>query len=142
MSVIAVGQVLSLKIRYNNSGLCSGTKHPYLVIAIDEDFGYVEIAQLDSLEGKQHKASMRCNKTIFADNPKETVIDRDSYVQLDNILRIEDCIELLNYRRQEDKLSEEKLSIVLKAYQRYHDTHEIDENKNVYMDKTEILRLN
>lgn len=55
--MIEVGQVLSLKMRFNNSGLISVTKHPYLVIEINDEFGTVEIAQLDSLKGKEYKAA-------------------------------------------------------------------------------------
>lgn len=32
--------------------------------------------------------------------------------------------------------------IVLNAYKKYHQEHEIDENKIVYMSETEIKRLN
>lgn len=142
MSDLEVGQVLALRIRFNNQGLISPGKHPYLIVAIDFDLNFVEVAQIDSLLGKEYKAAMRSNKTIFCDEPHETVIDKDSYVQLDNIIRIENCPELLNYRRQPDKLSAGKLSDVLAAYIRYHQEHEIDDIKNVYMDKTEILSLN
>lgn len=72
--MIEVGQVLSLKIRFNNSGTISRVRHPYLVIEINDEFGTVEIAQMDSLEGKEYKAAMRSNKTIFCDNSNETVI--------------------------------------------------------------------
>ncbi len=86
---------------------------------------------------------MKSNKTIFHDDPKETVIDEDSYIQLDNRLLIEDCPELTGrFLRQTDKLSADKLADVLKAYHTYHDIYEIDENKIVYMDREEILELN
>lgn len=84
---------------------------------------------------------MRCNKVIYCDEPDETVIDRDSYVQLDNTFRIELYDGLSRHRRQEDKLSEEKLKEVLKSYQSYHVNHHIDENKQVYMDKEEFEDL-
>ena len=142
MTDLEVGQVISLKIRFNNSGVISTTPHPYLIVGIDDELGTVEIAQLDSLRGKEFKAARRTNKTIFADNPDETVIDKDSYVQLDNTLKIENFSGLVRFRRQEDKLSQKKLEDVLAAYRRYHDTHEIDEDKNVYMDRVEILELN
>jgi len=70
------------------------------------------------------------------------VIDRDSFVQLDNTFKIENCGNLQNFRRQPDKLSGNKLPDVISAYRLYHDTNEIDEMKNVYMDKEEILKLN
>lgn len=142
MSDIEIGQVLSLKVRYNNAGTVSTTNHPYLVVDVDDSLGVIEIAQIDSLAGKEYKAAMRCNKTIFGDDPKETVIDKDSYVQLDNTFRIENIPEIVQFRRQEDKLSQNKLSEVLTAYKEYHETQTIEENKNVYMDRIEILALN
>lgn len=85
---------------------------------------------------------MRSNKTIYADHPAEKVIDKDSYVQLDNTIRIELFVGIEHYRRQADCLSEAKLAAVLSAYRRYRERYEIDENKNVYMDQNEITRLN
>lgn len=142
MSRLEIGQVLSLRIRFNNSGVISQTKHPYLIVGIDEDLGVVEIAQLDSLKGKEYKAAFLCNKAILNQDPIETVIDRDSFIQMDNLFRIENCPELVAYRRQEDKLSGAKLQEVIAAYEAYHRNHVIDENKNVYMDRAEILDLN
>lgn len=142
MKDIVVGQTLSLRIRFNNAGVISTSKHPYLVVGIDNELNTVEIAQLDSLKGKEFKAAMRCNKTIFCDNPTETVIDRDSYVQLDNTIKVEYFETLSQYRRQTGTLSDAKLKDVLRAYKRYHDTHQIDENKNVYMDEAELRNLN
>lgn len=142
MRELEIGQVLSLRIRFNNGGLISPSKHPYLIVAINQDLNYVEIAQIDSLRGKEYKAAKRSNKVIFWDNPQETVIDKDSYIQLDNTFRIENCPELLNYRRQPDKLSPDKLSNVLCAYSNYHKKYEIDDMKNVYMNRAEILSLN
>lgn len=141
MKGLEIGQVLSLRIRFNNSGTVSKGKHPYLIVDIDEELGAVEIAQIDSLAGKEYKAAMRSNKIIFCDDPKESVIDRDSYVQLDNTLQVEDCVELLRYRRQTDKLSEGKLKSVLTAYRRYHEKNRISEDKQVFMNREEITRL-
>lgn len=141
MSDLEVGQVLSLRIRFNNTGEISQKRHPYLIMDIDEEFNTVEIAQLDSLQGKEYKAAMRSNKVIYCDDPQEVVIDKDSYVQMDNTLKVELYGELSTYRRQTDKLSEEKLKDVLGAYKKYHESHEIDENKQVYMAKTELENL-
>ena len=138
---MVVGQVLSLKIRFNNNGDISRKKHPYLIVDIDEILGVVEIAQLDTLDGKEYKAIYTSNKVIYCDNPNETVIDKDSYIQLDNSFQIEYFDSLGRYRRQEDKLSECKLAD-LEAYRKYHEEHEIDEMKIVFMSKAEILRLN
>ncbi len=141
MSNLEVGQVLSLKIRFNNSGLISTRKHPYLIIAIDDELNTVEIAQLDSLAGKEYKAAMRSNKAIICDTPQESVIDKDSYIQLDNTIRVELYDGLLNYRRQEDKLSPAKLKEVLAAYREYHHMYSISEDKQVYLSKEELEML-
>lgn len=137
---IEVGQVLSLVIRFNNSGDISATKHPYLVVEVNEDT--IEVAQLDSLGRKRYKAAFKENKLIVCDNPKETVIDRDSFIQMDNKITLEKFDDLVNYRRQTDKLSSQKLSDVLSAYRNYQDKNRLDENKIVYMDETEIRNLN
>ena len=49
--------------------------------------------------------------------------------------------DLTRYRRQIDKLSEDKLNDVLKSYQSYHENHHIDENKQVYMGREEFESL-
>ena len=141
MKDLEVGQVLAFKIRYNNSGTRATRPHPYLIVGIDTELNTVEIAQLDSLEGKEYKAAMRSNKVIYCDEPYETVIDKDSYIQKDNTIRVEYHEELSSYRRQKDKLSERKLNDVLKAYQEYHEKYRIDENKQVYMDWEELKSL-
>jgi hypothetical protein len=142
MKDLEIGQVLSLKIRFNNAGDLAIQKHPYLIVDIDLFLNIVEIAQIDSLAGKEYKAARKFNKTIFCDNPHETVIDKDSYVQLDNSLKIEYFNDLSKFRRQKDKLSEGKLNSVLAAYKRYHNTYEIADTKDVYMTKDEVLELN
>ena len=86
MKDLKVVQILSLKIRYNNSGTISNTKHPYIIVNIDSTMNTVEIAQLDSLAGKEFKAARKTNKVIYCDNPTEKVIDCDSYMQLDNTI--------------------------------------------------------
>lgn len=141
MNDLEIGQVLSLKIRFNNEGAVSTRRHPYLIVDIDAELNTVEIAQLDSLVGKEYKAAMRSNKVIYCDDPQETVIDKDSYVQLDNTLKLELYDDLKKFRRQNDKLSQGKLNSVLQAYQRYHMNHEIDENKQVYMTQSELESL-
>ena len=132
MSGLEVGQVIVAKIRFNNSGLKSSARHPYLIVGIDEGLRTIEIAQLDSLEGKEYKAAMKSNKVIYCDEPIETVIDKDSYIQLDNTFLVELYGDLTRYRRQND---------VLKSYQSYHENHHIDENKQVYMGKEEFESL-
>lgn len=139
---VEIGQVLSLRIRFNNNGDISSSKHPYLIVDINDEFNTVEIAQIDSLQGKEYKALFRGNKVILCDNPRETVIDKDSYVQLDNTIIIENFPSLSNYRRQPDKLSAQKLASIANAYSEYHKNNEIEENKIVFMDADEINALN
>lgn len=142
MNDLEIGQVLWLKIRFNNEGTISKVKHPYLIVDIDSEFGIVEIAQMDSLEGKEFKAAMRSNKVVYVDDPPETVIKRDSYVQLDNSFQVENFASLSRYRSVTDKLSGAKLQSVLSAYKKYHEQHHISENKQVFMKKSEIEELN
>ena len=142
MSDLEVGQVLSLRIRFNNSGDISAVKHPYLIVDINHELNVIEIAQFDSLKGKAHKALFKSNKVVLQGDPPETVIDEDSFVQLDNIIRVENFDGIEALRRQTDKLSQDKLNGVLKVYRDYHNKYEIDENKNVYMDQEEITSLN
>lgn len=44
MSDLEVGQVLSMKIRFNNTGQISTTKHPYLIVGIDLELNTIEVA--------------------------------------------------------------------------------------------------
>lgn len=136
---IETGQVLTLNMQVNNNGIILYS-HPYLVLFVSKT--YIEIAQMDSLKGKEYKAMRKSNKTIFCDNPTETVIDEDSYVQLDNLFRIEYFEELTKLRRQKDKLSKQKFDDVLSAYVQYQKNHLIDEDKQVYMFKNEIIAIN
>ena len=137
--LIEEGQILVLNMQVNNSGLIL-YKHPYLVLFANEE--YIEIAQVDSLAGKEFKAAKKSNKIIYCDNPDETVIDKDSYIQLDNLLRIEYFDELSKMRRQPDKLSGEKFEEVIEAYVNYQNSHFISEDKQVYMFKSEIIEIN
>lgn len=138
---IEVGQVLSLKIKFNNCpGKISDTKHPCLVVAVGSSPNRIEIVQLDSLKGKEYKSAYESNKVVFHDG--ESVIDKDSYVQLDNKFTIENDIGLEQFRRQTDKLSNGKLSDIINAYLNYQQTHSIDSNKCVDMSFSDILSWN
>ena len=59
------------------------------------------------------------------------VIDKDGFVQTDNI------IQLNNKRRQKNKLSSEKISKVLRGYNEL-----IDVDKKVFITKKVIIYLN
>ena len=141
--MIEIGQVLSLKIWFNNSGAVASVSHPVLVIGIDKEKNILEVAHIDSItEEKKWKALLKSNVTIRKSNPPETVIDKDSFVQIDNIIQLENFAELENKRRQTDKLSSEKFSKVLRSYNEYKDNEWIHDNKKVFMTKEEIISLN
>ncbi len=141
--MIEIGQVLSLKIRFNNSGLVASVAHPILVLGIDEEKNILEVAHIDSItEEKKWKALLKSNVTIKKSNPNETVIDKDSFVQIDNIIQLENFPKLETKRRQTDKLSCEKFNKVLNRYNEYKENEWIDDNKKVFMSKEEIISLN
>ena len=141
--MIEIGQVISLKIRFNNSGTVASVAHPVLVLGVDKEKNILEVAHIDSItEEKKWKALLKTNVTIKKSNPPETVIDKDSFVQIDNIIQLENFPNLETKRRQTDKLSSEKFNKVLKRYNEYKDNEWIDDNKKVFMTKEEIISLN
>lgn len=141
--MIEIGQVISLKIRFNNSGTVASVAHPVLVLGVDKKKNILEVVHIDSItEEKKWKALLKTNVTIKKSNPPETVIDKDSFVQIDNIIQLENFPKLETKRRQTDKLSNEKFNKVLKRYNEYKDNEWIDDNKKVFMTKEEIISLN
>lgn len=118
--MIEIGQVLSLKIRFNNSGAVASVAHPILVLKVDKEKNILEVAHIDSItKEKKWKALLKSNVTIKKSNPEETVIDKDSFVQIDNIIQLENFSKLETKRRQIDKLSNEKFNKVLNRYNEY-----------------------
>lgn len=85
---------------------------------------------------------LKTNVTIKKTNPDEFVIDKDSFVQIDNIIQLEYFPKLESKRRQKEKLSSEKFNKVLQRYNEYKDNEWIDDNKKVFMTKEEIIELN
>ncbi|SDB14489.1 hypothetical protein [Eubacterium oxidoreducens] len=138
---IEIGQIITLRMRVNNSGTILNP-HPYLVLFVNADDNYIEIAQVDSLKNKEYKALKKSNKIIYCDAPLETVIDKDSFIQLDNCLRIEYFDDICLLRRQEDKLSDKKFQEVIRAYIDYQNNNYIDENKQVYVSESELKGYN
>lgn len=136
------GQVLSLKIRFNNQGVISKRNHPYIIIDIDSENNLIELVQVDSLKGKPHKATFKSNHLLPCTDPDEVVIDEDSFVQMDNIFKVDLCPELLGCRRQVDTLSQQKLLKLIAAYTDFQLNNEIDDHKIVYMPREEICSLN
>lgn len=141
--MIEIRQVISLKIRFNNQGEVAKTAHPLLILNIDKEKDILEVAHIDSItKEKKWKALLTSNVTIKKTDPLETVIDKDSFVQVDNLIVIEYFPELEMKRRQKDKLSKEKFDKVIKRYNEYKNQKLIEENKKVYMTKEEIEKLN
>ena len=141
--MIEIGQVLSLKIRFNNSGAVASVAHPILVLKVDKEKNILEVAHIDSItKEKKWKALLKSNVTIKKSNPEETAIDKDSFVQIDNIIQLENFSKLETKRRQVDKLSNEKFNKVLNRYNEYKENEWIDDNKKVFMSKDEIISLN
>ena len=138
---IEAGQIITLRMRVNNSGTILNP-HPYLVLFVNAGDNYIEVAQIDSLENKEYKALKKSNKIIYCDDPLETVIDKDSYIQLDNCLRIEYFDDICLLRRQVDKLSDKKFQETIKAYIDYQNNNYIDENKQVYVPESELKGYN
>lgn len=135
------GQVLSLIISLPYHGEFQ-QKHPYLILHIDQINKIVEVGQLHSVEGKMFEAIDEKNKIIYATNPKETVIDKDSFIQKNNKITIELFEELEQYRRQPDKLTNRRFQEVVYAYDKYHKENFIEKNRKVHLSKTRILDLN
>lgn len=140
--MLEVGQVLLLKIQYDNQGTKADVAHPCLIVKIDEKMQLIEIVQFDSLEGKEYKAAFKATKVVLCTDPAETVIDKDSFVNLDTKYQIEKFDELERYRRQPDKLSKEKLKDIISKYEAYHLMNKIFANKVVYMSKADIFEMN
>lgn len=141
MDDLEIGQVLSLRIKIPYHGVFD-ERHPYLILKINADDGYIEVGQLHSLHGKAFEAIDVKNKVIFNSNPEETVIDTDSFIQKHNKITIELYDELVKYRRQPDKLSESKLNEVITEYEKYHKEHHISDDRVVYLDREDIEDLN
>ena len=112
------------------SGTIASVSHPVLVLGIDKEKNILEVAHIDSItEEKKWKALLKTNVTIKKSNPPETVIDKDSFVQIDNIIQLENFSGLETKRRQTDKLSSEKFNKVLQRYNEYKDNEWIDDIK-------------
>lgn len=142
MGNIEVGEVLWFKMKFKNSGATAKSKHPYLIVEIDKTLNIVEIAQLSSLKGKEYRAAFKSNKTIYSDNPMESVIYEDSIMQMDNTFKVEYHSELEKYKQTQGKLSKEKLSDAISEYRKYHEENFIEEDRQVYMSQTELGALN
>jgi hypothetical protein len=144
MSNLQIGQVLSFTLPLNNSEnneMIKGS-HPYIIIEVDDSADIVELVQFSSLEGKEFEAINNCNKIIYKENPNETVIDTDSFARLNYKITVDFFNDLINYRRQADRLSVPKLNGIVDAYKKYHKDNIIDDDKIIHVSEQRILELN
>lgn len=94
--MIEIGQVIWLKIRFNKSGAVANKEHPLLVIDIDNENNVIEVAHLDHVdENNYYHALLKYNHLIEKDNPPETVIFQNSYMQMNNVFKIDNIPELI-----------------------------------------------
>ncbi len=136
---LKIGQVLWLKVKYQTDKFGSVT-HPMLISKIEDS--YIEVIALDKTAGKMHNLFRAYNKYINVENPRETVIYEDSYVQFNTKIILEKFSELTYFRKTKDTLSKLKLKEIIDEYYEYQSNNIIDENRKVYMTKEEILSLN
>ena len=139
MGDLEIGQVLWLKVRYQID-VVSTVKHPMVIADIKND--YIEVIALDKTKGKLHQLFHYYNFYISYENPKEDVINEDSYAQLNTKLTIDNIEELKNSRKTLKKLSSKKLNELLKEYNDYQNNHNLEEQRVVHMSRDEILKLN
>ncbi len=141
--MIEIGQVIWLKIRFNKSGVIADKEHPLLVVDIDKENNVIEVAHLDHVdEDNYYHALLRYNHLIENSNPPETVIFQNSYMQMNNVFKLDNIPELIKKRRTTDKLSKEKLNIALSKYKNYQLNNYIQDERIVYMDREEIISIN
>lgn len=55
--MIEKGQILTLKIRFNNSGTIASVPHPLLVIDVDKQRNLIEVAHIDSISPEKKMES-------------------------------------------------------------------------------------
>ncbi len=94
------------------------------------------------MNGKLFEIISKSNKAIYQGMTNETVIDQDSFVQLNNTIKLEYYDDLSRFRRQRDKLSNNKLKKVIDAYYDYHKNNRIEESHTIYLNREDIEELN
>ena len=135
---LEIGQILWLKVRYQID-VISEIKHLMLIAKIEKD--YIELIALDKTAGKLHQLYHHYNYYVDSKNPKESVIFEDSYAQLNTKLTIDKIDELKLSRKTLNKLSENKLNIILDEYQNYQNKYGVEEQRIVHMTNNEIIYL-
>ena len=138
---LEIGQILWLKVRYQKD-IVAKIAHPMLVAIIGIDNKKIEVIAIDKAKNKLSQLYSEANYFIDSENPKEKVISVDSYAQLNNTLTIEYFPELIQYRKTTSKLSKDKLDDLINDYKKYHKNNSIPKERQVYMTKEDILKLN
>ena len=140
---IKAGQVLWLRLPFGKTDNISEVFHPYLILDIYYDhISVVEIGQMDSKNFKPYILIKEAGKLVTKENPHETVIYRDSYLQADWKIRVEYFDELECYLDTTDTLSEKKFTEVRNAYFDYKRKHYIEETKEQFFTKDSVLDYN
>lgn len=145
MSKLEVGQVLWLRLAFERGGKYSEIVHPYLIARLIETSQTIEIVnllQFDSIKDGEWRLLEKEYMTISANNPKETVISKDSYIHLDKIIRIKYFDDLVKFRDLEDKLSKNKLEKILFKYDGYIRDYNIPDKNIMTFEKEDILEHN
>lgn len=145
MNKIEVGQVLWLKLKFQADGEYSKTVHPYLVVNINDNgtANFVNLLQFDSLEGKEWRIQSNKYMVIMNTDPKEDVIFKDSFLRLDSIFLVENFEELKEFKRNEAKLSKNKLERVLFKYNNFvAEGNHIPDSRQIMYKKADILDHN
>jgi len=140
---IEIGQVLWLRLPFGKTDDLSCVYHPYLILDTYYDhISIVEIGQMDSKNFAPYILIKEAGKLVTKENPHETVIYCDSYLQADRRIRIEYFDGIEQFLDSNDKLSEKKFSAVRNAYFDYKRKHYIDETKEQFFTKNDVLLYN
>ena len=140
LSKLTKGQVLWLRLRFENGGNFSDIKHPYLVIDVDNGIEVVEVLQLDSLKGREYYLFEKGNIEVKAED--ETVLKEDSYIQLGKIIKLQHFNGLENFRETTDLLSRSKLTQILWRREEFIRFNDIEDKNNLFFTREEILEHN
>jgi hypothetical protein len=135
---IEEGQILWLKLPFNNLGEVSKTEHPYVIYKISKN--KAELIQLDSMKENHYSFLHKNQFPIFKDN--ETVIIKDSYASLDNKFTIDLFDDLIKYRKTESKLTDANFNNLKRKYEWYRNKYEINKLKIVHIPEKEIKMFN
>lgn len=142
MTNLIVGQILWLKLPFINGGPASTCEHPYIIIELDDTYNTIEVAQIDSIKGKDHKLIYKSNKPIFITDPSEPALSEDSFMQMDHLIRLQYFRDITAFRKCETPISDARLKDLLDSYHRYHNENIIPDKNILYIVMDELLLMN